>query len=161
MRGPGFRVDDTDVVLRDVRDGDLPAFFEHQSDPQACARAAFEPRAQAEFMAHWARILADATVAKQTVVYRGEVAGNMLAYLQGGRRQVGYWIGTGYWGRGIASRALALFLEHVTQRPLHAFVAVHNASSVRVLEKCGFLRAEGGPTRGPGGVEEFELVLRV
>lgn len=38
-----------------------------------------------------------------------------------------------YWGRGIASAALAEFLGH------DAFVAVHNVGSICVLEKCGFV----------------------
>lgn len=150
-----------EVILRDVVPGDLRSFFEHQSDPEACAQAAFKPRAEADFLAHWARILTDGTVAKQTVVYRGDVAGNMLAYDQGGKRLVGYWIATRYWGRGIASRALRLFLEHVTERPLHAYVATHNRSSLRVLEKCGFrIEPAGGVTLGSDGVEELELILR-
>ena len=28
----------------------------------------------------------------------------------------------------------------MTERPLHALVALHNAGSIRVLEKCGFVR---------------------
>jgi RimJ/RimL family protein N-acetyltransferase len=28
----------------------------------------------------------------------------------------------------------------VTQRPLHAWVATSNVASIRVLEKCGFVR---------------------
>ena len=45
---------------------------------------------------------------------------------------VGYWIGRRDWGRGIATRALALFLERVTTRPLYAFVAVNNVG----LDTC-------------------------
>jgi RimJ/RimL family protein N-acetyltransferase len=41
-------------------------------------------------------------------------------------------------GRGIASRALALFLEQVPVRPLHARAASDNAGSLRVLQKAGF-----------------------
>jgi hypothetical protein len=37
-----------------------------------------------------------------------------------------------------ASRALALFLAEVDERPLHAYVAAHNAGSIRVLEKSRF-----------------------
>ena len=51
---------------------------------------------------------------------------------------VGYWLGKAYWGRGIASSALALFLEDERHRPLLATVAEHNAGSRRALEKVGF-----------------------
>ena len=56
-----------------------------------------------------------------------------------GQNAVGYWIAEHYWGRGIASRALALLLEEVTIRPLTAPVAKHNHASIRVLERCGFM----------------------
>jgi RimJ/RimL family protein N-acetyltransferase len=42
------------------------------------------------------------------------------------------------WGKGIATRALTLFLQQGTVRPLYAHVARHNLASIRVLEKCGF-----------------------
>ena len=44
----------------------------------------------------------------------------------------------------------------VTQRPLHAWVATSNVASIRVLEKCGFVRV-GSQTNN---VEEllFELL---
>ena len=51
---------------------------------------------------------------------------------------MGYWIGKEYWGRGIASIALAEFLLLQNSRPLYAHVAKHNKASLRVLEKCGF-----------------------
>ncbi len=51
---------------------------------------------------------------------------------------MGYWLGREYWGKGIATRALSLFLDQVTARPLYAYVAKHNLASIRVLQKCGF-----------------------
>jgi RimJ/RimL family protein N-acetyltransferase len=74
-----------------------------------------------------------------------------------GQREVGYWIGSEYWGKGIATRALAAFLEHDRTRPLHARVAKHNVASVRVLEKCGFTVI--GEGTGDDGVEELVLEL--
>ena len=61
-----------------------------------------------------------------------------------GKRLVGYLLGGSFWGRGIASRALCLFLAPVARRPLRAFVARHSAGSIRVLEKCGVLLAGDG-----------------
>ena len=52
-------------------------------------------------------------------------------------REVTYWIGRSYWGKGIATRALNEFLT-VDPPPLHARVAYDNVASRRVLEKCGF-----------------------
>jgi RimJ/RimL family protein N-acetyltransferase len=75
---------------------------------------------------------------QQTIVVDGRAVGNIGCWEQSGMHLVGYWIGRRDWGRGIATRALALFLGHVTPRPLHAYVEVNNTGSIRVLEKCGF-----------------------
>ena len=82
-------------------------------------------------MAHWAKILADATVIKQTILFDGQVAGNVVCWVQSGEREVGYWIGKEYWGRGIATRALSELLGQVQERPLFAYVAKHNLASLR------------------------------
>jgi RimJ/RimL family protein N-acetyltransferase len=137
-----------DVVLRDVIQGDLPVFFEHQSDPVANRMAAFEARDREAFMVHWrTRVLGDETAITRTILYRDQVAGNIVCYLQGGRRLVGYWIGRPFWGKGIATAALSQLLAIVAERPLVALVAKHNAGSIRVLEKCGFVRS--GEERTP------------
>jgi RimJ/RimL family protein N-acetyltransferase len=76
----------------------------------------------------------------------------VVSWTQDGVREVGYWIGKAYWGKGIATAALAEFLAVEPTRPLYAHVARHNLGSVRVLEKCGFARVGG---------DERELVLRL
>jgi RimJ/RimL family protein N-acetyltransferase len=128
-----------DVVLRDVTEGDLAIFFEHQRDPVANRMADFPPRDRDAFRAHWTKILADESVTKKTILFDGRVAGNVVSFEQDGEREVGYWIGREYWGRGVATKALSVFLSRVeVRRPLHAGVAKHNLASKRVLEKCGF-----------------------
>ena len=126
------------VLLRDVTQDDLPIFFEQQLDPVATQMAAFPARDRQAFMAHWAKILGDETLITQTVLFDGHVAGNVVSFELAGTRNVGYWIGRQYWGKGIASAALAAFLDQVQARPLYAHVAKHNRASLRVLEKCGF-----------------------
>jgi RimJ/RimL family protein N-acetyltransferase len=74
----------------------------------------------------------------RTILADGVVAGHALSFERDGRRLVGYWLAREHWGRGIATRALAAFLEVLPQRPLHATVAEHNAASLRVLAKAGF-----------------------
>ena len=126
-------------MLRDVRESDLPAFFEHQREPDATAMALFPARERDAFDAHWQRILANDANVKRTIVDEGRVAGNILCWEQDGKRFVGYWIGKEFWGRGLATRALAELVEELTDRPLHAWVATTNVGSIRVLEKCGFV----------------------
>ena len=127
-----------DIRLRDVIEADLPIFYEHQLDPVATRMAAFPSRTRRGFMRHWRDILADETITKQTILVDGEVAGNVVGYIQGGQRTIGYWLGRAYWGRGVATAALIDFLVYETTRPLFAHVAKHNVASRRVLEKCGF-----------------------
>jgi RimJ/RimL family protein N-acetyltransferase len=131
---------EVDRVLREVVDGDIEAFFEHQRDPAANRMAAFPARDRESFDAHWRRLLADDSLMKKTILYEGEVAGNIGCWEQEGRRLVGYWIGREFWGKGLATRALQELTVGVTQRPLHAWVATSNVASIRVLEKCGFVR---------------------
>ncbi len=126
------------ILLRDVIASDLPVFFQHQLDPEATAMAAFPSRDEESFMAHWAKIMADEANILKTILFDGQVAGNVVCWEQGGERAVGYWLGREFWGRGIATRALKEFLGIVTTRPLLARVAKHNLASRRVLEKCGF-----------------------
>jgi RimJ/RimL family protein N-acetyltransferase len=127
-----------EVALRPTRPDDLDVMFDHQADPEAAEMAAFPSRERDAFMAHWARIMADDTVVSRTIDVDGAVAGNIVSWIQDDARMVGYWIGRDYWGRGVASAALALFLEQVATRPLWAHVARHNVGSRRVLEKSGF-----------------------
>ena len=129
-----------DITLRDVQDADEPIFFAQQNDPDAGRMAAFPIRDRAAHAAPWVKVRATPGAIVRTILCGGAVAGNVLSYERDGRRLVGYWIGRDFWGRGIASRALALFLDVERTRPLDAFVAKHNAGSIRVLEKNGFVR---------------------
>jgi RimJ/RimL family protein N-acetyltransferase len=134
-----------DMMLRDVTQDDLPIFFEHQKDPAANRMADFPAREWDAFMAHWrTNVLGDASARKKTIVVDGQVAGNVVSWQQADKRLVGYWIGREYWGRGVATAALAELLRYEMTRPLYAYVAAHNLGSIRVLEKCGFHRVDGG-----------------
>ena len=131
------------VELRPVEPSDLPVFFEHQSDLGAAAMVGLPSRDREAFDAHWARILADPDSLIRTVLEDGAVAGNILSFTRDDVREVGYWLGRSFWGRGIATAALEGFLRIETRRPLHAGVARGNGGSVRVLEKCGFVVTGG------------------
>ncbi|UCM87416.1 GNAT family N-acetyltransferase [Streptomyces marincola] len=129
------------VGLRDVEPGDVEVFFAQEQDPEAARRADFPPRERDAFMAHWrTRVLGDPTVLVQAVTVDGELAGNVVAWWQEERRFLGYWLGRRYWGRGVGTRALALFLARETTRPLYADPFAGNTGSLRLLEKHGFSR---------------------
>jgi RimJ/RimL family protein N-acetyltransferase len=150
----------TDAIsLRDVQESDLPVFFEQQLDPEATRMAAFPARAYDEFMAHWAKSMVEETVILKTIVFGGKVAGNIVSWEQSGERKVGYWLGKEYWGKGIASAALAQFLGHVKARPLSAHVAKSNAASIRVLQKCGFTISGEATFSGINGEPGSEFIM--
>jgi RimJ/RimL family protein N-acetyltransferase len=127
-----------ELYLRAIQDSDLDVFYEQQADPEANRMAAFPAREREAFLAHWRKNLANARNTHRTIVADGQVAGNIVSYEMEYQREVGYWLGRAYWGKGIATEALAQFLRIVIERPLYAHVAKHNVGSKRVLEKCGF-----------------------
>ena len=146
------------VTLREVRNEDLPIFFEQQLDAEAQRMAAFPGRDREQFMAHWAKCLRNETGIMNTIVADEEVAGNIVSWEDGCERQVGYWLGRTYWGKGIASAALAQFLTRIKARPLRAHVAKGNVASIRVLQKCGFRVASQEVGSADG--EEYLMELR-
>ncbi len=87
------------IRLREVEPDDLPAFFLHQRDSEAVAMAAFTSRDAPAFELHWAKILADETGLKKTIVVVSAefatpdtVAGNIVSWNSDAKREVGYWI---------------------------------------------------------------------
>ncbi len=60
---------------------------------------------------------------------------------KGGVCEIGYGIGSGYWGHGYATEAVKRFLEYLfTEKGLHTIYAsffTGNDASRRVMEKCG------------------------
>ena len=129
----------TDVLLRDVDDADLEVFYEQQREEEAVRRAQFPARDRESFLTHWrTKVLGNPTGHALTVAVDGEVAGNIVAWWQDGRRFVGYWFGQRFWGRGVGTAALQQFLQREQVRPLYADVFVGNTASVRLLERCGF-----------------------
>jgi RimJ/RimL family protein N-acetyltransferase len=154
------------VTLREVTEDDLPVFFANQLDPEAGRMAAFtarDPSDRDAFMAHWAKIMASDDKINRTILVDGRVAGYIVCFEWHGRREVGYWLGREFWGRGIATRALAQLLDIVKERPLYASAARDNAGSIRVLEKCGFVLtgyARGFANARGEEIEEAVMELR-
>ena len=124
--------------LREVADADLDAFYVHQADRDASLLADVPMRERDAFDVLWARLRSDPEIVIRTIETDGQAAGYVFTFINAGSRVVGYWLGREFWGRGLATQALADFLEIVAERPLRATVAPANTASVRVLEKNGF-----------------------
>jgi len=62
--------------------------------------------------------------------------------IDGGRPEIGYWLGVLYWGNGYASEAARAVINHAFTTlgydTLEAAARVSNPASRRVLEKCDF-----------------------
>ncbi len=127
-----------DIRLREVVNDDIFTLYQHQLDPDANLMAGVHPRDAQAFGSHWERILNNPNVVAKAIIADGALVGSISCFKMDGQDAVGYWIAKEHWGRGIATRALALLLEEVTTRPLCARVATHNIGSIRVLERCGF-----------------------
>jgi RimJ/RimL family protein N-acetyltransferase len=149
--------------LRAVEDTDLPIFFEQQLDPQANYMAAFtakDPSDRAAFDAHWRKIRDDESTINRTILVDGQVVGHVASFMQMGEREVTYWIGKEFWGKGIATQALATLLAEIPARPLYAAAAKDNIGSLRVLQKCGFvITGEGKGFANARGEEIEEYIL--
>jgi RimJ/RimL family protein N-acetyltransferase len=152
-------------ALREVRDEDLAVLFEQWADPVAAQMAAFtapDHMDRSAFERRWSRLRADESLITRAILVDDEVVGTIGSWGDPDGREVTYWIGRSYWGKGIATAALTAFLTIEQTRPLHARVAYDNVASRRVLEKCGFrvIATERGFAEARSGEIE-ELVLRL
>lgn len=129
------------ILLRDVIDSDLPQFFAFQLDTDASYMVAFtaeDPTDKGVFDVHWARIRNEKSILIQTILFEDKIVGYIMKFEDFGKAEIGYWIDRAYWGKGIATSALSIFIASLSERPLFAHVVKDNAGSLRVLEKCGF-----------------------
>jgi RimJ/RimL family protein N-acetyltransferase len=74
----------------------------------------------------------------------GSVGFDIGEDVQARSAEFGYWLGERYWGRGIMSAAVSAVVPqvfaHYDIERLQSSVFEWNPASMRVLEKCGFLR---------------------
>lgn len=148
-----------------TQEADLETFFLFQTDEEANQMAAFtaeDPWDKAAYMKKWTAIVHNDQINMQSIRMDGQLVGSVLHFTMDGNTYVSYWIGRQYWGRGIASKALQLFLQTTGIRPLLAQVAYDNYGSQRVLEKCGFVKVateKGYANARKTEIEEFVYKL--
>jgi RimJ/RimL family protein N-acetyltransferase len=153
------------ISLRDVEDSDMDAFFDQMRDPVSVRMAAFtarDPDDRDAFDAHMVRVRSSPDTILCAVTEAGRLVGSIGSYVMEGDTEVTYWIDRAAWGRGIASRAMALLLEMVPIRPLRGRAVSDNIGSLRVLQKSGFriIGVETAFAAGRNGdVEETILQL--
>ncbi len=131
------------VTLRALHDDDLDDLFRWESDLTGARMAAFtraDPADRAAFDAHYQQVRSDAGNTILAIKEDGVLAGMIASFTVEGDRELTYWIDPQRWGRGIASAALQIFIQHETQRPLFARVAARNLGSSKVLSRNGFVK---------------------
>jgi len=131
------------VTLIKTTEADLEKLFIFQTDKDANYKAAFtseNPNDEEAYLKKWKKIIANPTIDMQTIRQGNVLVGSVLHFDMGGETNVSYWIDRQFWGKGIATEALQLFLEKVQKRPLFGQVAFDNIASQKVLTKYGFIK---------------------
>lgn len=126
------------IRLRPTCLADIPTLFQLQLDQASNDLAGTKPRDLAVFTARWHDNLRNPVITPRVIVEGGAIVGSIDVFKQEGDDAIGYWIAREHWGKGIATRAIALMLLEVPTRPLFARVAAHNTASRRALERNGF-----------------------
>ncbi|MEU8507396.1 GNAT family N-acetyltransferase [Streptomyces brevispora] len=143
-----------DISLRPLTEDDIPALFEIQLDESAQHLAAFTDTGTARdaeaFGRKYRKILADDAIVNRVIEIHGEVVGSVATFPIEGDTELTYWIRKDWWGRGVATAAVASLLDEVTERPIHARVVEDNSGSVRVLERNAFVRIGSEDSFAPG-----------
>ncbi len=150
------------VALRPVEDGDLDALFDQMRDPESVRMAAFtadDPDDRDAFDTHMARVRNSAGTTLRAVTCDGCLVGSVGSFVMDGQTEVTYWIDRAAWGQGIATRALALLLDLVPVRPVHARAASDNTGSLHVLQKSGFTIVGTETSFAAGRKDEIEETL--
>lgn len=139
MAGPA----PTEIILRRTTAADVRTLHGFELDEASNELAGTKPRDWPTFEARWREILADPDgtvtgVTPRVILAGGVLVGAVNISPHEGADSIGYWIAREHWGRGIATRAVALMLNEFARRPLYATAAASNAPSIRVLLKNRF-----------------------
>lgn len=147
----GVKIDCGPCVLRRWREGDEPSLVRHADDYEVWRRLRDRfphpyTRADAEQWIALARQQDPQT--HFAIEVRGEAAGGISLLLGSDveRRsaEIGYWLGRAFWGKGIATAAVRALTAHGFEAfdltRIFAVPFAGSSASIRVLEKCGYVR---------------------
>jgi [ribosomal protein S5]-alanine N-acetyltransferase len=145
------RLDCGSCVLRPWREGDEPSLVRHADNYEIWRRLrdGFPhpyTRADAEWWIAFAKQQDPQT--HFAIEVRGEATGGIGLELRSDveRRsaEMGYWLGQDFWGRGIITAAVQALtrygFETLDLTRIFAVPFTSSSASIRVLEKCGYVR---------------------
>ena len=139
--------------MRWLSEDDVDALFEVFSDPKVMRYWSSGPLPNREAAAAMQREIAEGNL-KESIWKWGlalresnKIIGTVTLFnlnLSNGRAEIGYAMGSAYWGQGYMNEALTALIVHafevVKLRRLEADVDPRNTPSVRTLERLGFQR---------------------
>ncbi|MFA4960130.1 MAG: GNAT family N-acetyltransferase [Candidatus Pacearchaeota archaeon] len=139
-----FRMSDIDRVMEIFPDRKV-------TDPAGLTLSSHPPKITKKFEMKWLRGTLIENKKKnpkkynRTIILNGELIGSIglqnINY-KDENAEVGYWIGTDYWGKDYTTEALKLFLKEVDKKfnfkRIYGYAFTFNPASKKVMEKCGF-----------------------
>lgn len=138
-------------LLRPWRESDLDALVAQADDARVArnlTHAFPHPYTEETGRAWITRCISGAEPHTWVIEHQGAFAGGISLHAGSGvfahTALIGYWLGHAFWGRGLASAALAVIARHGLEtlefHRLETSVFAWNPASARVLEKNGFVR---------------------
>ena len=107
------------------------------------------------YIERYIKYLTDPTINNQTIKLNGNIVGSVAKFMMKDEAEITYWIDKKFWGKGIATSALKIFLNIEIVRPIYARAAFDNFGSQRVLTKCGFIQI--GKDKGFANARQAEI----
>ena len=131
------------IELRPTNLEDLETLFKFQLDKDANYLAAFtakDPTDKTAYIKKHSKLLLDQTITQKTIYLDHKIVGSVTKFIINSNAEITYWIDKNYWNKGIATKALKLFLSLENTRPIFGRVAYNNLGSKKVLENCNFIK---------------------
>lgn len=125
------------IILKSTTNEDLETLFTFQLNEEANYLAAFtskNPNDKVAYLDKWKKLVTNPDINSKTIFLKNGIVGSIAKFKMDGKWQITYWIDRDYWGKGIATNALKLFLSLEKPRPIYGSVAFDNLGSIKVLE---------------------------
>jgi [ribosomal protein S5]-alanine N-acetyltransferase len=145
-------------ILSKTIEEDLKTLYQIQTNKEANYMAAFtslESAQENNYIAKYSKFLNEPTINLQTIKIGEQIIGSISKFEMNNENEITYWIDKEFWGKGITTAALALFLQSEYARPIYGRTAFDNIASQKVLEKCGFIKT--GTDKGFANARQIEI----
>ncbi len=165
------RLETERLLLRKIEQSDYKGVFEYASNPEVTKYLLWSPHENIYFTKAYLKEV-QKHYKKQNffdwgITLKGQnkvigTCGFSSFNIQNNTGEIGYVLGSEYWGRGIATEAAAAVIDFgfkvLRLHRIEAKLMTENSASKRVLEKCG-MQAEGIKRGGVFAKGEYRDVL--